>query len=151
MQYISVKKKMLHYNPVTFFQSHSFKDYKLDLVKKWAQVLSSFTHNLQLKSDSQTSQTNFIKLLMSDYTVYGICVRENFCQFSLIEYEIILKYRLKFVQYQIKDNSRNKAFPWGLNFIYWSRQLSSALYIIIINSFIFVVWADICNCSYLNR
>ena len=82
MQYISVKKKMLHYNPVTFFQSHSFKDYKLDLVKKWAQVLSSFTHNLQLKSDSQTSQTNFIKLLMSDYTVYGIFVRENFCQFS---------------------------------------------------------------------
>ena len=34
---------------------------------------------------------NFIKSLLSDYIIYGIFVWEN-----IIEYNIILKYRLKF-------------------------------------------------------
>ena len=47
MWYISLKKMMQHYSWVNLF----FKYYKLDLVKKWPQVFSRFTH-LQLKSDT---------------------------------------------------------------------------------------------------
>ena len=77
------------------------------MVKSWAQVLPWFTHNVQMKSDnfittsdiqttvrqsSNSQKTNFIKLLLSHYTVYGIFVWENFCYFWEIEYKIILKY-----------------------------------------------------------
>ena len=37
-----------------------------------------------------------------------------------VEYKRILKYRLKFKSYQIKDFSRNKVFTWDLTFIHWN-------------------------------
>ena len=58
-----------------------FKYYKFDLMKKWAQVLSWFTHNIQRKSDNFSEVT--IKLLLSDYIVYGIFVWENVFPFLI--------------------------------------------------------------------
>ena len=44
-------------------------------MKKWAQAIFWFTHNLSEVILSQTIfRTNFIKLLLSDYTEYGIFV-----------------------------------------------------------------------------
>ena len=44
----------------------------------------------------QFCRTNFIKLLLSDYTVYEILF-EKTCVFNRLSNKIILKYRLTFV------------------------------------------------------
>ena len=67
---------------------------------------------------------------------------KTFIIFDRLTIKEILNYGLKF-----------KVFTWDLNFIHWSWQFSSDLYIIScenFNIFICVVLADIYYCSYLN-
>ena len=58
--------------------------------------IGSVTSSIEVR---QFFETNFIKILLSDYTVYRTFVWENFCRFWEIDYKMVLKYRLKFMLY----------------------------------------------------
>ena len=71
MQYISVKKRSVLQQSKLFFSRTLFKYYKLDLVKK--KNSSSFLVHSQSSIElREFFITNSIRLLLSDYTVYGI-------------------------------------------------------------------------------
>ena len=79
MQYISVKKKMWRYCWVNVFFNHTFLN-TINLI--WWKTEFKFFLGWQSSIEvSQFFRTTFIKLLLSDYTVYGIFVWENFCHF----------------------------------------------------------------------
>ena len=129
MRFISLKKKMWHYSWVNFFQSYNCKYYKLDLVKNWTQVPSWLTHNVQLKSDnfSEKNLLNYCCLIIQfmKFLFEKTCVsfnRLSIFSFFKVQPEVcrVLNQRL----------FKKKIFTWSLNFIHWSWQLSSDLYIV---------------------
>ena len=70
MWYISVGKKGGIIAEKTFFKSYSFKYYKHDWEKTEPKFfLGSLTILIEVR---KIFRTNFIKLLLSDYTVYRI-------------------------------------------------------------------------------
>ena len=96
--------------------------------------------------------TNFIKLLLSDYTVYGIFVWETFVIFDRLSIKSFKSTGWSLCCIKLKTIQEIK-FSHVAYILYIGLDTSAVIYIFIscynLSSFISAVLADICNCSYL--